>query len=595
MALQCLSRRLAPPTSAALLCTLVCTGLLALPTPAQSPSPEQNSRWIVGFDRSVSATDEWLDTNNVTGTANTSWLRRGSGNTRVLQLSANFADTYASINQLINDPDINAVVADVWVRTTASKEVGEIDRSEFNDAVAQSITGPDDPMFEAQWQLHDDVWQAASIDAVNAWRITQGASDTVIAVIDTGIRPEHPDLTGRLLPGYDFVSGLDETFEASDAFPPHLIYSRSNDGDGRDSDPTDPGDGVDAELVSAMAEHNIECEISESTWHGTCVSSLIAANANDGVGLAGVDWNAMILPVRAIGRCGGHRSDLLDAIRWAAGVEDPDLPPNPTPAHIINLSLGMDDICSVMDQAAINDAVNAGAIIVAAVGNQGRNTAEHPSSPSQCQNVIGVLATDETGYLASYSNFGRDADIAAPGGMRFPSQFGVEVATNGGLLGENEVQTWKSVSGTSVAAPLVSGTLGLMRSVQPNLTPNELTNLLLSSAAPFPDHWDTRYGVPCDTSTCGSGLLNSHHAVRTAVAYVPGSDDQMDQPFNDGVESSPSDAIIVGGVAMGCSIVNVQQNRRTLTSGQFDPSLLLLFLVSVIVVQRRLSSNRAHA
>jgi len=526
--------------------------------------------------------------------ATAKWLRPMSGNGYVLQLSGTEQTIKLSLDALRNDPQVVAVEADVRVSAAQSSKLDSLESitDQFiNGALVSGINIPDDPLFDEQWHLHDDVWQAAAIDAVHAWDITQGSSDTVIAVIDTGVRPEHPDLAGRLLPGYDFVSGLDELAPSNVSINSSFIHTRSNDGDGRDSDPTDPGDGVDEATATQLNALNIPCTATESTWHGTGVASLIAANANDGFGLAGIDWNAMILPVRAIGRCGGHRSDLLDAIRWAAGVEDPSLPPNPTPAHIINLSLGMEDHCSSLDQAAINDAVAAGAVVVSAVGNQGQNTAEHPSSPAQCDNVIGVAATDEEGYLAGYSNFGRDADISAPGGLRFPSQFGVTVATNGGFITENGEQTYKTVSGTSVAAPLVSGTLGLMRSVQPDLSGAELTQLLLNSSVPFPTDSENRFIQHCNTTLCGEGLLNAHHAVRTTAAYIPQADE-----FGESGELAFSDAalgldeidnVVVGGSNLGCAIhaadaYDLSQIRR----GQ-DPSLLGLLLVALLMSYKR--------
>jgi len=344
--------------------------------------------------------------------------------------------------------------------------------------------------------------------------------------------------------------------------------------------PTDPGDGINEQQAATLTDYGVACDARTSTWHGTGVASLIAANANDGYGMAGIDWQAQILPVRAIGRCGGHRSDLLDAIRWAAGIDDPMLPPNPNPAHIINLSLGMDDICGIADQAAINDAVRAGAIVVSAVGNQGRNTAEEPSSPSQCDHVVGVLATDEQGYLAPYSNFGRDADIAAPGGLRFPSSYGVMVATNGGKYIENQQQTWKNVSGTSVAAPLVSGTLALMRSVRPDLSNIQLIEALYQSAASFPHTPDTRFDDPCTEDICGVGLLNAQYAVNRALSYEPDPNTSYEPVFYDGQPAQSVGKVIVGVSSFGCSLYSVAAANASEVSR--DPSFVLLVLIAGI-------------
>lgn len=558
---------------------------LGLSSPWLSDStPKNTTRYIVAFSSE-------LQTNVIELPPNVRWIRRMSGNAWVLESHASADDTTDALLRLKAKGAIKHFESDSWVTPTQALTTPP-PLAPLDDAPAY----PDDPMFHRQWQLHDDVTHAASIDAVSAWQITHGAQDTVIAVIDTGIRPEHPDLTGRLLPGYDFVSGFHDATSGNinNQVPLDLEFARSNDGDGRDADPTDPGDGASAELAEQLSALNIPCAANNSTWHGTGVASLIAANANDGVGLAGIDWQAMILPVRAIGRCGGHRSDLLDAIRWAAGVQDPALPENPHPAHIINLSLGMNDTCSAMDQAAINDAVAAGAVIVSAVGNQGRNTADYPSSPAQCHHVIGVAATDQAGYLAGYSNYGKDADIAAPGGTRFPSAFGVEVATHSGMIEDSGINTWKTVSGTSVAAPLVSGTLALMRSVQPTLSAQELTELLLTSAAPFPHDWEVRFAAPCDTDTCGAGLLNTHHAVRTAVAYeAPQLRDQT-PVFNDSVGSEPElagsltdDASGISGTAFGCRVTTGDTSHAQFqTPISKDPSLLILLCAACVVLRR---------
>ncbi len=257
-------------------------------------------------------------------------------------------------------------------RTWQSRDL--VDYAE-NDSVVSIAAIPDDPLYELQWNLADATSGAAALNMPGAWDITIGSSDVVIGIVDTGVRFDNQEFTGRLLPGYDFVSGINE-FRTRQRVPEELNFIKAHDGDGRDTDASDPGDGVDAQLSATMQAEDLTCPQQESTWHGTAMASLIAANGNDGFGMTGVDWSARILPVRAIGKCGGRRSDLLDAIRWAAGVNDPALPDNPTPARIINLSLGIDDACTASDQQAIDDAVAMGALIVAAVGNLGRNLDE---------------------------------------------------------------------------------------------------------------------------------------------------------------------------------------------------------------------------
>lgn len=442
-------------------------------------------------------------------------------------------------------------IAEVKLALTGSQE---LDRIDYNTA--------DDPLFPAQWQHQTQHITAASMDLVNTWDITTGSNEVVVAVIDTGIRFDHTDLTDRLLAGYDFVSAINNTPEISLPVPAAYNFAKSNDGDGRDPDPTDPGDGVEDILHDEMKRLGIDCPMTDSTWHGTSMTSLLAANANDSFGMVGVDWNARILPVRAIGRCGGNRSDLLDAIRWAAGVIDPALPPNPTPARIINLSLGIDDICGEADQRAINYAVAAGAIVVAAVGNQGRDLDQRGASPSNCNNVIGVTAINASGQLARYSNYGLDVDIAAPGGEGTEGDDQpILVAINGGTIAPTPESTHKYTTGTSVAAPMVAGVLSLMLSVNPELTNQELEALLYTAARDFPE---TGSDSDCTVLTCGSGMLDAYAAIRLAeLSRSTAVPDLAAAVYDDAAPTGlPS-----GGGAAGCSIS---------TTSTFDPLWFLL-------------------
>jgi len=438
------------------------------------------------------------------------------------------------------------------------------------------VTSVDDPRFDKQWQLHAPDTYLASLNLPQAWNITHGSADVVVAVVDTGIDYNHPDLSGRLLPGYDFVSSVARSVDKGIVVPDDLAYLRSHDGDGRDLDATDPGDAISEQTKEQFNSLDIECYVGNSSWHGTAMASIIAANVNDGVGIAGIDWYAKILPVRAIGKCGGHRSDMLDAIRWAAGVEDPALPPNPTPARIINLSLGVDDLCTNADQHAINDAVAAGALVVAAVGNNGRNTDAEPSSPSHCQNVIGVMAVDKNGFRAKYSNFGRDADVAAPGGEESPSPDSILVATNKGSDTPAQRFGYRSATGTSVATPHVAGVLALMLSVKPSLTNRELEALLLDNAKAFPENNDAVSDpeLVCEKTHCGAGILDAYAAVGAVVEHQPGT--YLDSPALSAAQSKP---VRVGGYqGIGCTI-----GKR----GFDDPLLPLLCLGTVLVMVRR--------
>ena len=219
----------------------------------------------------------------------------------------------------------------------------------------------------------------------------------MVAVIDTGYRP-HADLTGRFVQGYDFI------------WDPEV----ANDGDGRDADARDPGDWITS--ADAASVTFAGCPVENSSWHGTHVAGTIAANTNNGVGVAGVNWQAKILPVRVLGKCGGYTSDIVDGMRWAAGLTVSGVPANANPAKVLNISLGGSGTCSMAEQSAVNDINATGAVIVVAAGNSDADAAAF--TPSSCDGVIVVGATDKSGTRAYYSNYGSIVDISAPGGAQ---------------------------------------------------------------------------------------------------------------------------------------------------------------------------------
>lgn len=342
------------------------------------------------------------------------------------------------------------------------------------DKLVMPMWVPNDSMFARQWSLSD---ATGGIRAPAAWDRANGTGVTV-AVIDTGVRP-HVDLAANLLPGYDFISD----------------FKMAGDGNGRDADASDPGDGV------AAGHCRPNSPASNSSWHGTHVAGLIAAVANNDSGVAGVAFGAKILPLRAVGRCGGFVSDVADAITWAAGLTVAGLPKNPNPARVINLSLGAAGSCDRTTQAAIDRARDLGAVVVVAAGNA--NTNASSSLPANCQGVIAVAATGKGGGKASYSNFGSNVTIAAPGGDR---DAGIWSTLNMGTMGPG-ADGYASYAGTSMATPMVSGVVALMLSANKNLTPYQVSDLLTSSARAF----------PASCAACGAGLVDANAAVIAAL------------------------------------------------------------------------------
>lgn len=385
--------------------------------------------------------------------------------------------------------------ADLLRRIAAQPEIAyaEVDRFLYPQLM------PNDRLFPQQWEMTG--W-AGSVRAPEAWDITTGSSRVVVAIADTGIRP-HAELADRVLPGYDFVSA------DSDG-----VAFRGNDGDGRDPDASDPGDWVTSADLERLRRFPAEgddgaCGTGNSSWHGTRVASIVAARGNNGNDVAGLNWNARILPIRVLGKCGERTSDVADGVAWAAGLSVPGIPDNPNPAQVINLSLGATGACAEVTRVAFRRALEAGhtrAIVIAA-GNSARNFRDF--TPANCPNALPVAAIGRSGELASYSNFGSVA-IAAPGGN----------AGNGGTAGlilaaSNAGSTAPTSDivaagqGTSFASPMVAGVISLMLSANPDLSAPQIRAILGRTARPFVNN-------SCSYTRCGVGMLDALDAVRAA-------------------------------------------------------------------------------
>ncbi len=378
----------------------------------------------------------------------------------VIQLSKNMAEA-----------DVEALARDLQSRDP-NVEYAEPDRRMY------PMMTPNDPRFADQWHYGD---AAGGIRATTAWDTATGTG-AVVAVIDTGIRA-HADLQGGILAGYDMIA---DTFTA-------------NDGGGRDSDATDPGD------ASAAGACGSNSQPTNSSWHGTHVAGTIAARTNNGVGVAGVAFNAKIVPVRVLGRCGGYNSDIADGIIWASGGNVTNAPANANPAKVLNLSLGGSGACSQTSQAAINSARSRGSVIVVAAGNS--NTDASNFNPANCAGVVTVAAVNRAGGRASYSNYGNVIDVAAPGGETYPTASnGILSTLNTGTNGPGS-DSYSYYQGTSMAAPHVAGVAALMLSKTPDMTPDQIEAKLKSSARSF----------PASCNSCGSGIVDAAAALGAIV------------------------------------------------------------------------------
>src|SRR5688572_1045117 len=343
------------------------------------------------------------------------------------------------------------------------------------DKLNKPLLTPNDTSYSQQWGYSGTY----GIKANQAWDVTNG-SGAVVAVLDTGIT-NHSDLNANILPGYDFI----------------IDTAVSNDGNGRDSDASDPGDWVTANQCGGThAAQN-------SSWHGTHVAGTIAAVTNNAKGVAGVAYGAKIVPVRVLGTCGGYDSDIADAIIWASGGTVSGVPANANPAEVINLSLGGSGACGTTTQNAINGAVGRGTTLVIAAGNDNVNVSN--ASPANCNNVIAVGSITSTGARSSFSNYGALIDIAAPG-SNILSTLNTGTTTPG-------AESYASYSGTSMATPHVAGVVALIQSVATTpKTPAQVETLIKGNVTAFPS---------TPSQPIGPGILNAKAVVDATNGTTP--------------------------------------------------------------------------
>lgn len=366
-----------------------------------------------------------------------------------------------------------------------------------------------DTYFINQWHLKSGVSNPYGMKVTDAWRVETGLPSVYVAVLDTGITA-HPDLDPNVVTGYDMVSDV----------------TSANDGDGRDSDPSDPGDWD----YSSSNRSN-------SSWHGTHVAGIIAA-ADNNFGVLGVAPNVKLIPVRVLGVQGGTEADIVAGLKWAAGVHINGIPDNPHIANVINMSIGGQGSCNTGSptQLALADIKTRGITVVTAAGNDSALASQ--SYPGNCYPTINVGATGKSGKPAFYSNYGSSVDISAPGGD-YCYQTGSQIAEgqiystlNSGTTGP-VAPTYGYELGTSMASPAVAGVAALMYSAILRKTPTTVkdsalvdrivraildnTTPLASSAPPA-----TPVGNLCapyggSTHAYGSGIVNADAALAAVL------------------------------------------------------------------------------
>ncbi len=369
-------------------------------------------------------------------------------------------DTEAFMRRLAADPNVEYVEVDVRM---------------------YPVLTPNDPRYKDQWNYFGTT---AGINAPAAWDKSTG-SGIVVAVVDTGRTP-HSDLDANTVAGYDFITNT----------------TTAQDGNGRDDNPNDPGDGYSNSACGSSAPPS-----ANSSWHGTHVAGTIGAVTNNSKGVAGVAFGAKIQHVRVLGRCGGALSDIADGVIWASGGTVSGIPANANPAQIINMSLGGGGSCSTTYQNAINGAVNRGSTVVVAAGNSNNNASNN--QPANCNNVITVGAIDSNGARSVWSStakssYGSVVDLAAPGSTIWST-------LNSGTQGQGS-ESYASYGGTSMATPHVAGVAALVQSRRKALnralyTPAQLETLLKNTVRAFPQTPD---------QALGAGMLDANAAVTAA-------------------------------------------------------------------------------
>ena len=407
------------------------------------------------------------------------------------------------------------------VRAAGDVEFAEPDVRRYPHAL------PNDPLYAGQWYLQNRSDAPSAIHAESAWDSGTGDAGIVVAVIDTGVLFDHPDLKrahlgGRLLPGYDFIANA----------------AAANDGDGRDADASDAGDWVTQQ--ESNQGRFAGCDVTNSSWHGTRVSGIIGARTNNSEGVAGGTWSPWILPVRVLGKCGGFDSDILDAMAWAGGIHVAGVPDNPYPAKIENMSLGSSGPCGAAYASLIGELAARGVVVVVSAGNEGGPV----GSPANCAGAAAVTGLRHAGTKVGFASLGAQVAVGAPGGNCVnvaggPCLFSIDTTYNTGTQAPaaNGYTNQTNVNvGTSFSAPIVSGIAALMAGANGNLGAAQLIARLREGATtPFPQSIDPtvpQCHVPagpndvqafecnCTTSTCGAGMANAEGALAAALRPI---------------------------------------------------------------------------
>jgi subtilisin family serine protease len=402
----------------------------------------------------ISAIDEVLKKLKTSGISRVHGRIRGEKKEESKSMKSQIDGLNALYRIRFEDVDI-----DLDKARSAFKALKEVEDVDFNYYMFPQVT-PNDPMFVSQWGLN-------KIRCPLAWDIETGKTSIVIAVVDTGVDLNHPDLAANIIAGFDSV----------DLTP----YGVS------------PGDTINMDGVNWVIEGDVlttDNDPQDEVGHGTHVAGIIAAVTNNSTGVAGVTWRCKIQPVRTMFRIRrvsdgaitgiGTSADIAAGVRWAVD----------NGANIINMSLGAynDDMAQ---RDAVTYATSNDVIVVAAMGNENTNSLSYPAA---YPDVIAVGATDSSDNRSWFSNYGPHIDVVAPGQ---------------GIRSTCLDDTYAFKDGTSMAAPHVSGLVALILSVNSRLSRARVTEIIKNSAQPLKD--DPADPVPNDKY--GFGRIDAKSAL----------------------------------------------------------------------------------
>jgi serine protease len=429
------------------------------------------------------------------------------------------------------------------LRADSDVEYAEPDQRRYAHAVPNDTLYPAvDAAHPGQWYMQNPttISAPAAVNAEAAWDVSKGSATSgsaafVIADLDTGVRYDHPDLQGRLLPGYCFIS---DSFVNNGGTCLGTTVS--------EAESSDPGDWVTSADLS-KSECSGVTAAEDSSWHGTRTAGLLGALSNNSAGIAGMTWQGQVLPVRVLGKCGGLDSDILSGMLWAAGIAVSGAPGNPTPAKIINMSLGGSGSCPSSYQDVIDQITAKGVLIVVSAGNENGAV----DAPANCTGVAGVAGLRQAGTKVGYSSFGAQVAISAPAGncvnstlsVATPCVYPITSTTNAGTTTPSTTYTASNAYtdqvnnpnlGTSFSAPIVSGIAALMASVNTHLNSCQLISRLKEGATAFPTTSAGETTQPpscpqtdattqeciCNTQNCGAGMANASGAMTAALRPI---------------------------------------------------------------------------